>query len=210
MLHKHLLRALTLAILITACTTKKESTLTYPAVVVAAHQQAHYRTALWCVYTSHLNSSVLEQNASSDSIRARCRQLLAAQRHFRLLESKGACTCFRFALDFTSPAQRSLLKRLMYDSDSRQLNKLSPIAAVWVNNQSGIIDSVLTYEGIRYWAGPIKKQVNGKWVTVAPADSRKLPYNLDEPCKVAFLQQHQEQLNTELRQLCQEKGIVPH
>jgi hypothetical protein len=52
MLRNHLLKALTLATFCTACATKQAPTLTYPAAVVAAQQQQHYRTALWCLYHS--------------------------------------------------------------------------------------------------------------------------------------------------------------
>jgi hypothetical protein len=212
MLRNHLLKVLTLATFCTACTTKQAPTLTFPAAVVAAQQQQHYRTALWCIYTSHLNSEYLERRNSpdSDSIRAMFRQLLTVPRHLKQLEKRGPSTCFQFELDFTKPAQASLVERLCGYGHGRYFLGLAPLSAIWVNNQSGLIDSVKDYLGIRRSAGPAMKQVQGKWVVIGPADSRNLPYNLNEPCKVAFLQQHQDQLNPELRQLCREKDIVSH
>ena len=44
---QQLLGVLLLGLLAVACTPNKESTLTYPAAVVAAHQEQYYRTALW-------------------------------------------------------------------------------------------------------------------------------------------------------------------
>jgi hypothetical protein len=58
---EQLVGAMILGLLTVACTPKKESTLLYPAAVVAAHQEPYYRTALWCVYTKGLDSAVFRK-----------------------------------------------------------------------------------------------------------------------------------------------------
>ncbi len=73
-------------------------------------------------------------------------------------------------------------------------NSLSPVAAVWVNEQDGLIDSVLDYNNILYSAGP-----SGK---------RAMSWNGDQPCKAALLTQNKAWLNACLLQLYHAKNIV--
>lgn len=188
-----------LGLLTVACTTKKESTLTYPAAVIAAHQEQYYRTALWCVYTKDLDSAVFRKKWQVDSIQALQRQLLAVKRHLEQLEERNGHIRFEFGFDFKSPAERALLAKLCSNSwGYNPHNRLFPVAAVWVNKQDGLIDSVLNYNNIRSSAGP-PPRFPGK---------REMPWNRDQPCKAAFLQQNKAWLNTDLLQLCQDKNIV--
>jgi hypothetical protein len=189
-----------LGLLMVACTTKKESTLTYPAAVVAAHQEQYYRTALWCVYTKGLDSTVFRKKAQVDSIQALQRQLLTIKRHLEKVDQRGTCIRFTFGLDFKTPTQLALMNKLCgYSCGYNPHNRLSPVAAVWVNKQDGLIDSVLNYNNIQSSAGP-PPRFPGK---------REMPWNRDQPCKAAFLQQNKAWLNADLLQLCQDKNIVP-
>jgi len=50
--------------------------------------------------------------------------------------------------------------------------------------------------------------VAGKWKRTGPPDRRMFSYNVDQPCKAAFLQANRQQLHWDLRLLCLEKGII--
>ena len=188
-----------LGVLSIACTTNRESNLPYPAAVVAAHQEQHYRTALWCVYTKGLDSAVFRKESHRDSIQALQRQLLAVKRHLEHIEKRGGSIRFKFGLDFKSPAERALMAKLCgFSCGINARNRLSPVSAVWVNGQDGLIDSVLDYNNLLHYAGP-SPRFPGK---------REMPWNKDQPCKAAFLQQHKAWLNADLLRLCQDKNIV--
>jgi hypothetical protein len=196
---QQLVGAMILGLLTVACTPKKESTLLYPAAVVAAHQEPYYRTALWCVYTKDLDSTVFRKKGQVDSIQALQRQLLAVTRHLEQLDERNGCIRFEFGLDFKSPAEQALMYKLCgYSCGYNPHNRLSPVAAVWVNKQDGLIDSVLDYNNIQSSTGP-PPRFPGK---------REMPWNRDQPCKAAFLQQNEVWLNADLRQLCQDKNII--
>jgi hypothetical protein len=188
-----------LGVLTLACTAKKESTLPYPAVVVAAHHEQLYRTALWCVYTKDLDSAVFRKKAQVDSIQALQRQLLAIKRHLEQVDQRGSCIRFTFGSNFKTPTQLALMNKLCgYSCGYNPHNRLSPVAAVWVNEKDGLIDSVLDYNNITHSTGP-PPRFPGK---------QYMPWNRDQPCKAAFLQQNKAWLNADLLQLCQDKNIV--
>jgi hypothetical protein len=202
-----------LGILPAACTPQKESTLTYPAAVVAAHYEQQYRTALWYVYTKGLDSKVFKkyvyangqystvfrQKAQVDSIQALQRQLLGLERHLKQIDKRGGSVRFTFDSDFKTPAQRAFMYKLCgYSCGYNPRNSLSPVAAVWVNEHDGLIDSVLDYNNIIRTAG----------LPSSLPTKRAMPWNQDQPCKAAFLQQNQAWLNTDLRQLCQAKHLL--
>lgn len=202
-----------LAVLPAACTPQKKSTLTYPAAVVAAHCEPQYRTALWYVYTKGLDSAVFKhyvytnglasavsrKKAQVDSIQALQRQLLGVERHLQQIEQRGGSIRFKFGLDFKTAAQLALVYKLCgYSCGYNPRSSLSPVAAVWVNERDGLIDSVLDYNNIIQSASPLPR-FPGK---------RAMPWNQDQPCKAAFLQQNKAWLNAELRALCQEKNLV--
>ena len=202
-----------LGVLTGACAAKKESTLNYPAAVIAAHQEQHYRTALWYVYTKGLDSAVFrnyvytkgrysavfKKKAQVDSIQALQRQLLGVERHLEQIDKRGGTIRFTFGSDFKTPAQQTFMYKLCgYSCGYNPRNSLSPVAAVWVNEQDGLIDSVLDYNNILYSAGSPTRS----------AGRRAMPWNRDQPCKAAFLQQNKAWLNANLLQLCQTKNIV--
>ena len=196
---QQLLGVLLLGLLAVACTPNKESTLTYPAAVVAAHHEQHYRTALWCVYTKNLDSAVFRKSPQLDSIQTLQRHLLAIKCHLERIDERGESIRFKFNLDFKSPVERVLLAKLCgYSCGYNPHNKLSPVAAVWVNKQDGLIDSVLDYNNIVHSAGP-PPRFPGK---------REMPWNRDQPCKAAFLRQNKAWLNADLLALCRDKSII--
>lgn len=183
-----------------ACTPEKESTLPYPAIVVATHHEQLYRTVLWCVYTKDLDSAVFREKAQVDSIQTLQRQLLAIKRHLEQVDQRGPCIRFTFGADFKTSTQLALMDKLCgYSCGYNPHNKLSPVAAVWVNEKDGLIDSVKDYNNIIHSAGPPPRFPS----------KRHMPWNRDQPCKAAFLQQNRAWLNADLLQLCQDKNIVP-
>ena len=201
-----------LGALTVTCTTKKESKLTYPVAVVAAHQEQHYRTALWCVYTSRLDGIGFNENSEKarvDSIQALQRQLLTVKRHLKQVEKRGGSLRFEFDFsDFKTPVERALMSKLCgYSCGINPYNRLSPVAAVWVNEKDGLIDSVLNFNNLLYYAGSYTEWVNGQRIVIN-LDKRKMSWNRDEPYKTTFLQQNKAWLNTDLLQLCRDKNIV--
>jgi hypothetical protein len=152
---KQVTGAVLLGVLMGGCTTKTASTLLYPPAVVAAHQEPHYRTALWCVYTSRLDSSAFRKKAQTDSIQALQRELLTVKRHLKHIEKRGSSIRFEFGFDFKDPTEIALMEKLCgYSCGINAHNQLSPTAAVWVNEKDGLIDSVLNYNNLLFSAGP--------------------------------------------------------
>jgi hypothetical protein len=54
--------AVALAASVAACTQPQHNAFVYPQTVVKTHEQAHYKTALWCAYTSLLDSSAFKRS----------------------------------------------------------------------------------------------------------------------------------------------------
>lgn len=177
----------------------------YPAVVVQASEQQHYKTALWSVYTSVLDNPVLRK-PSSDSVQRTLEGLVSLNQRLVKLERGVGTTCFRF-----EPVdQPGLSVRRLWDNCMRygpRPSGFQPLVAVWVNQRDGLIDSVLNFNGIRF-SNRVKVLEKGRWVSKEGYKSRLLLYHTDSPFKRAFLQTHKARLAPDLRQLCHEKGIL--
>lgn len=199
--------AVALAASATACTPQPNTAFVYPQAVVAAHEQARYKTALWCTYTSLLDSSVFKKDPLNDSLAATLRGWLAIRRKLRSIEKDSQTTCFRFDLGRPS----STVMRL-YNNAHRYAGRtgrgLPVTVGVWVNRKDGLIDSVLDCDNIKRYAGPRMTLVAGKWKRTGPPDRRMFSYNVDPPCKAVFLQANSQHLHWDLRLLCLEKGII--
>ncbi|MFD2718127.1 hypothetical protein ACFST9_05335 [Hymenobacter monticola] len=200
--------AASLASGVAACTEHRNPAFVYPPSVVAAHEQAHYKTALWCTYTSLLDSSVFKKEPLNDSLAATLRGWLAVRRKLESIKQDSLTTCFRFKL--AGPSSTILR---FYNNSYRYGNTafgLPVTIAVWVNRKDGLIDSVLDCYNRRRSAGFPVSFTEGRWQRTGPIDRKLFSYNVDQPCKAAFLQANSEKLRWDVRLLCIEKGILPH
>jgi hypothetical protein len=177
----------------------------YPAMVVQAGEQQRYKTALWSVSTSFLDSTVFRQ-PSSDSVWRTLQGLVSLKQRLVKLERKGTTTCFQF-----EPVDQPGLSVLRLWDNCRRYGPppsgFQPLVAVWVNQHDGLIDSVLTLTNLLY-PGELQTLQNGRWMPMDRHKSRLLLFHTDSPFKRAFLRAHQARLPPDLRQLCHEKGIL--
>ena len=153
-------------------------------MVVEAHEQAHYKTALWCVYTSYLDSGTFRKKPLHDSLWVTLQKLIAFPRTIQSISKGPQETLFRFNWDFHGRASERLFNNVYLYAPTYW--HLSPVVAVWVNNKDGLIDSVTNGNNITAWPGPQMELVQGRWKKSGPVDRKKFSYNLDQPCKTAF------------------------
>jgi hypothetical protein len=203
------LTAVALAASVAACVPDKEPAFAYPKAVIDAHEQAHYKTALWCAYTSLLDSSAFSKAPLNDSLKSTLQGWLTIRRKLTHLEKGSQTTYFRFGLD----GPISTVLRLYdngYRYGGRTARGLPLTVGVWVNKKDGLIDSVLDCDNLRMSPGPTISLIAGRWKPTGRPDRKAFSYNVDQPCKAAFLQASSKQLSAELRELCLEKHIISH
>jgi hypothetical protein len=177
----------------------------YPAAVVQASEQQHYKPALWCLYTIVLDNPVLRK-PQSDSAQRTLENLVSLKQRLVKLERGVGTTCFHF-----EPVdQPGLSVTRVWDNCMRYgppPSGFQPLVSVWVNQRDGLIDSVLNLNNIRY-PGEIRVLEKGHWVIMDRHKSRLLEFHTDSPFKRTFLQTHKARLAPDLRQLCHEKGLL--
>ncbi|GAB3573397.1 hypothetical protein [Hymenobacter daeguensis] len=205
MTYQQVAAAMALGASLAACAQQQEKAFPYPKMVVDAHEQAHYKTALWCAYTSYLDSSVCKRQPLHDSLRAALQQLVSYHRTLLRVNKGPEETEFHFNWNFHGRAAEGLFNNCRkYAPNASQF---SPVVAVWVNNKDGLIDSVLDGNNVRYSPGPAISQVDGKWHITGPPDRNNFSYNIDQPCKAAFLRANRNRLSGDLLLLCKERKI---
>lgn len=200
---QQLLTTVGLGLSLGSCAEKTASSFPYPPSVVTAREQLHYKTALWCVYTSYLDSAVFWR-PPSDSVWRTLQGLVALPQRLKALDRGPGTTAFRF--EVRSPA----LGRLW--GNCRKYGPppfgFKPLVAVWVNEHDGRVDSVLDIHNVRASPGPVLVRKKGRVTWVWQADARIRLFNADQPFKAAFLRANRNSLPYDLRLLCQEKGII--
>ncbi|UOQ69187.1 hypothetical protein [Hymenobacter volaticus] len=178
-----------------ACQKKPPVGFRYPSKVVQLHLQQSYRTALWLAYVWPLKCFLFpqrQQKAPTDSVQNTFRQFLGAKSTLTNITVYPNEVCFRFKQEF-----RSLDKADTYN--------IVPVSAVYVNTQDGWVDSLLDYRNRLFRPGGKMEWLAGKWHLLEPM--RRQASLVEEPCLHDFLTQNQKWLNTELRDLCQEKKL---
>jgi hypothetical protein len=173
--------------------------------VVQAGAQEAYKTALWSVSTSFLDSTVFWQ-PPGDSVWSTLEGLVSLEQRLVKLERGAGTTCFRF-----QTVERPGLSLLRLWDNCRRYgpppNGFQPLVAVWVNQRDGLIDSVLNLNNIQY-TGEVRNLEKGLWVPVERRKARLLLFHTDSPFKRAFLRAHRAHLAPDLQQLCYEKGVL--
>jgi hypothetical protein len=177
----------------------------YPPAVVQAGEQQRYKTALWSVSTSFLDSTVFWQ-PPSDSVWRTLEGLVSLEQRLVKLERGAGTTCFRF-----HPVDRPGLSVLRLWENCFRYGPpgrgFQPLVAVWVNQRDGLIDSVLTIHNIRY-SGALFNIVQGRMALMEQRKARLQLFHTNSPFKRAFLRAHQARLAPDLQRLCHEKGIL--
>ena len=205
MVCKQALAAVALNLILAACSQPKEEPFPYPKMVVDAHEQAHYKTALWGSYTGNLDCSTFKKQPLSDSLMATLQGWLAVRRKLKSLQQGTQNTCFRFELVGPYPTILRLLNNAY--RYSRNPSGLSPVVAIWVSNQDGLIDSVLTYDNMSVSPGPGISQIKGKWTVTGDADRNTFSFNVNQPGKAVLLQSSRNRMNKDLVWLCKERKV---
>ena len=204
MTYQRLLIHVGLGLCLGTCTEKTAPAFPYPPGVVKAHEQLRYKTALWSVYTSYLDSAVFWR-PPSDSLWRTLQGLVTLPQRLTTLDHGPGTTCFRF--EARSPATVRLWGNCMKYGPPPF--GIKPLVAVRVNRRDGRVDSVLDIHNIRSSPGPVLARENGRVTRVWQADARIRLFNTDQPFKAAFLWANRHRLPNDLRLLCQEKGVIP-
>jgi hypothetical protein len=188
---------------VTGCV-KQPPPFPYPAAVQAGEQQ-HYKTALWSVSTSFLDSAVFRQ-PPSDSLWRTLEGLVSLKQRLVTVERGAGTTCFRF-----EPVDRPGLSVVQIWGNCLRYGPppmgIQPLVTVWVNQRDGLIDSVLNLNNVFSTGDQIQLE-KGRWVPVERHQSRRRLFHTDSPFKRAFLRAHQARLAPDLQRLCREKGIL--
>lgn len=205
MTHPHRLVLMGASLCLSGCA-EQSPPFPYPPAVMQVGEQQRYKTALWSVSTSFLDSTMFWQ-PPGDSVWRTLEGLVSLEQRLVKLERGAGTTCFRFApVDRPGlPLWRLWNNCLRYGPPAHGLR---PLVAVWVNQHDGRVDSVLDIHNIRSSPGPVLVRENGRVTRVWQADARIRLFNTDQPFKAAFLRANRNRLPYDLRLLCQEKGII--
>ncbi|HEX8327140.1 MAG TPA: hypothetical protein VF629_06350 [Hymenobacter sp.] len=186
--------------------TEQPSPIAYPPAVVQAGEQQRYKTALWSVSTSFLDSTVFWQ-PPGDSVWRTLEGLVSLEQRLVKLERGTGTTSFRFqpVEQPGMPLWRLWNNCFRYGPPN---GGFRPLVEVWVNQRDGLIDSTLAINNIISTGFGRKLNEKGDWMPMNRREARLLQFHTDSPFKRAFLRAHYAELPSNLQRLCHENGIL--